>query len=107
MTYISRCVNIELLMAQKLTKSDLAYIKGNFKHRSNRQLAEDLKVEKTTIVHALNTLGLKRTREEEMQLKTKGVVGPAQGFKAEPPFQPVPFSFHRIALIIIFSLVFI
>jgi tetratricopeptide (TPR) repeat protein len=98
-------------MAHKLTKSDIEYIKAHFRTRSNRQMAEDLKVDKNTIVHAISDLGLKRTREQELRLKSQGMsAGPAS--KEEAPVSapmiasPVPFSFHRTVLIIIFGLVF-
>ncbi len=96
-------------MAQKLTKSDLEYIKTHFRTRSNRQLAEDLKVDKSTIVHAINNLGLQRTREEDLRLKTGSpdFKAPSPTPLAEAESLQSSNKFHGIVLIILFSLVFL
>ncbi len=96
-------------MPQKLTKSDLEYIKTHFRTRSNRQLAEDLKVDKSSIVHAINNLRLQRTREEDLRFKTG-----SPDFKTS---SPLPISqtqslqssnkFHCVVLGLLFSLVFL
>ena len=94
-------------MPHKLTKSDCEFIRSQFRHRSNRQLAEDLEVEKKDIQDALDLMNLKRTREEDIYLKN---INPAliSVPSAEKLLDqaPVPFKFHQIAVFLIFGIVF-
>lgn len=98
-------------MAQKLTKSDLDYLKANFRTRSNRQMAEDLKIDKSAVVHALNALKLQRTREEELKLKTGTPNTFISRKTSESPSIALPSTlsnpFHKVVLVILFFLVFL
>ncbi|MDP8217831.1 MAG: tetratricopeptide repeat protein, partial [Candidatus Theseobacter exili] len=63
-------------MAKRLSQRNLEYIKQHYRNKSNRQLAEELHVDKKLVNKAFKDLNLRRSKAEEKRLKDLSASAP-------------------------------
>ncbi|MDP3980928.1 MAG: tetratricopeptide repeat protein, partial [Chlamydiota bacterium] len=97
-------------MGHKLSKADINYIKSNFRQKSNRQMADELSVDKKIINQALQQCGLKRTKEDELRLRTSSIQPKIQSEAPESTieqFNQNTREYHLLVFIFLFTVTFL
>lgn len=77
-------------MAKKLSKSNLEYIKKYYKTKSNRQLAQELNIDKSLIVRAMRDMGLNRDAQIKQSISDQKNIQQAQNLPiSDDEFKPI------------------
>lgn len=99
-------------MKSKLSRSDIEYIKANYKLKSNRQLAEKFRVTKKVIHQILNQHSLVRSKKDEISLKSVQAIDlnrvdeeiPLESFhQGRPKFHAAVFIFLFVVAFTIYA----